>query len=226
MINILLNLYNFHEDWCSKTLKDIIKEDHNVLVIPFSFHDEWMKNDEQWQGAYNKSHGKYYKDIVVPFLHYGIKEENIEWMNYFNDTKESVKFKIDNSDIIFFTGGLPDKMMDRLSEFEIIEAIENYKGIIMGSSAGAMIQVYDYHIAPDKDYEVFSYNKGLKMITNFDIEVHYREDEVQKDSIKKVLEEKTTKVYAIKDNGGIIVKDDKITKMGDVILFENIDDIN
>ncbi|EPZ54469.1 peptidase S51 family protein [[Clostridium] sordellii ATCC 9714] len=65
-------------------------------------------------------------------------------------------------------------MMDRLKEFKIIEDIENYKGIVMGSSAGAMVQVAQYHITPDKDYDTFSYNEGLNMITDFDIEVHYK----------------------------------------------------
>ncbi|CEN93616.1 MAG: Type 1 glutamine amidotransferase-like domain-containing protein [Paeniclostridium sp.] len=220
MINILLNLYNFHEKWCFETLKDILKEEYSVLVIPFSFNDDWMKNDNEWQTAYNPITGKYYKDIVIPFLSYGIKAENINWINYFNDTKDSSKYKINNSDIIFFTGGLPDQMMDRLKEFKIIEDIENYKGIVMGSSAGAMVQVAQYHITPDKDYDSFSYNEGLNMITDFDIEVHYKETSIQKESIKKVLKEKSRRIYAMKDKGGIIINGEKITILGDVTLFD------
>lgn len=222
MINILLNLYNFHEDWCFEALKEILKKEHKVLVIPFSFHDDWMKNDNEWQTAYNPHIGKYYKDIIIPFLSYGIKEENINWINYFTDTTESSKSKMDNSDIIFFTGGLPDKMMDRLKKFKIIGHLENYKGIIMGSSAGAMVQIAQYHITPDKDYDSFSYNEALKMITNFDIEVHYKETTIQKESIRKVLKEKSKRVYAMKDKGGIIINGDKINILGDVTLFDNI----
>lgn len=221
MINILLNLYNFHEEWCFETLKEILKKEHKVLVIPFSFNDDWMKNDDEWQIAYNPHTGKYYKDIIIPFLSYGIKEENINWINYFTDNKESSKSKIDNSDIVFFTGGLPDQMMDRLKKFKIIEYLENYKGIVMGSSAGAMVQVSQYHITPDKDYESFSYNEGLKMITDFDIEVHYKETTIQKEFIRKVLKEKSKRVYAMKDEGGIIINGDKITILGDVTLFDN-----
>ena len=34
MINLLLSLYNFDEDWCYYTLKNIIKKDYSVLIIP------------------------------------------------------------------------------------------------------------------------------------------------------------------------------------------------
>ena len=32
MINLLLSLNNFDENWCYSILKDIIKKDYNVLI--------------------------------------------------------------------------------------------------------------------------------------------------------------------------------------------------
>jgi peptidase E len=219
MINILLNLYNFDEEWCFEALKNVIKDNHKVLIIPFSFHDGWIKNDSDWQKAYNSFSGKNYKDIILPFLTYGITEGNINWVNYFKDTKESAKDKVKNSDIIFFTGGLPDKMMCRLEQFDLIKELENYPGIIMGSSAGAMVQIANYHITPDEDYDTFSYNKGLNLINDFDIEVHYEETDLQNNCIKKVLNEKTATVYAIKNTGGLIIDNNVITLLGGVTKF-------
>ncbi len=55
----------------------------------------------------------------------------------------------------------------------------------IGSSAGAMIQIAKYHITPDEDYNTFTYNKGLNLIKDFDIEVHYEGTEVQNKYIKR-----------------------------------------
>lgn len=219
MVNMLFSLYNFHEQWAKNEVKKYMNFNGKVLIIPFSFGEK-ISNDTEWQDDYNKGYGMYYKNVVLPFLSYGIKEENIEWINYFKDTKEEAKEKVKNSDIIFFTGGLPDKMMCRLKEFGLVSEIENFKGIIIGSSAGAMIQTSEYHITPDKDYNTFSYNKGLNLIKNFNIEVHYEETEIQKYSINKVLNEKIDTVYAIKDAGGIIVDNERITLLGDVEIFK------
>ena len=218
MVNILFSLYNFHEKWAKDTIEKYINNNDKVLVIPFSFGKK-ISNDMDWQSAYSKDNGKYYKSIVLPFCSYGITEENIKWINYFKDTKENVKDKVRNSDIIFFTGGLPDKMMRRLKEFDLINEIENFAGIIIGSSAGAMIQIAEYHFTPDEDDDIFSYNKGLNLIKDFDIEVHYKETEIQKNYINKVLNEKTDTVYAIKDTGGIIVDNNEITLLGDTHIF-------
>jgi len=172
-----------------------------------------------WQSAYNKDNGKYYKSVVIPFLSYGVTEENIDWINYFKYTKDSAKDKVRNSDILFFTGGLPDKMMFRLKEFDLTDEIEGFVGIIMGISAGAMIQIAEYHITPDKDYDTFSYNRGLNLIKDFGIEVHYEETEIQINYINKVLNEKKDMMYAIKDTGGIIIDNNEITLLGDTHIF-------
>jgi len=218
MVNILFSLYNFHEKWAKNTMEKYIKCNDKVLVIPFSFGEN-ISNDMEWQSAYSKYKGKYYNTIVLPFLSYGIREENIDWINYFKDTEENAKKKVRNGDIIFFTGGLPDKMMYRLKEFDLINEIESFLGVIIGISAGAMIQIADYHITPDKDYDTFSYNRGLNLIRDFDIEVHYEETDIEKNYINKVLNERADTVYAIKDTGGIIVDNSAITLLGDIHTF-------
>ncbi|MDK2584565.1 Type 1 glutamine amidotransferase-like domain-containing protein [Romboutsia sedimentorum] len=222
MINILLSRYNFDESWCYESLKDIINSNHRVLVFPLSFDDNQISSDEDWQKAYNPNYGKYYNEVVSPFASYGIRECNISWINYFLNEKENIRERIEKSDILFFTGGLPDKTIDRLEELGLIKYIETFKGIIIGASAGAMIQTKEYHISPDKDYSTFSYNKGLDIIKNFNIEVHYNETDIQKSSINRVLDEKKRIVYAIKDTGAIIINNNHIELLGDVIEFNKV----
>lgn len=223
MVSMLFSLYNFHEDWAINSVSKYISFSDKVLIIPFSFGDK-ISSDNEWQNAYSKDNGKYYESIVTPFLNYGIREENIDWVNYFKDTKENAKAKIRNSSILFFTGGLPDKTMLRLMEFDLINDIERFTGVVIGISAGAMIQIGEYHITPNEDYNRFTYNVGLNLIKDFDIEVHYEGTEIQNKYINKVLNEKRDRVYAITNTGGLIFHDNKITLLGDAKNFsrENI----
>ncbi len=218
MINMLFSLYNYHESWAVDTVAKYIDSNDKVLIIPFSFGEE-IGNDRDWHNAYSEDNGKYYKGVIEPFLYYGIKKENIDWINYFKDTRENAKVKVKNSSVIFFTGGLPDKMMSRLTELDLINDIENFTGTIIGSSAGAMIQIAEYHITPDEDYNTFTYNTGLNIIKEFDIEVHYEGTEVQNTYIKKVLMEKKDKIYAITNDSGIIVDNGKVILLGDTQTF-------
>ncbi len=214
MINILLSLYNFNENWCFDILKDLIKPYYKVLIIPFSYHEKWLKDEYDWEHAFNSRDGTHYEDIISPFLSYGIIEENINWINQFEDSIDTMKNKIKESDIVFFTGGYPDKMMNRLKQFDLLEELEYYKGIMIGSSAGAMIQISEYHITKDKDYDKFSYNKGLDIIKDFDIEVHYDDYEIQNISIKRCLKEKKKIIYSIPNDGGLLVINNNVFLLG------------
>lgn len=221
MINILLSKYNFNEKWCYEKLKDIIMPNHKVLIMALSFDDNKIKNNEDWQDVYNERYGKYYNDVVNPFIDYGIKEEDIKWVNYFIDKEEEIKECILQSNILFFTGGLPDKMMEKIEELEISDYIKEFEGIVMGASAGAMMQIDEYHISPDnKDYYEFTYNKGLGLIKDFGIEVHYKGSEIEKNYINKAVREQNRVIYAIENTGGIILDSNTLELLGEVCKFE------
>ena len=179
MVNLLLSLNNFDENWCYSILKNIIKDNHNVLIIPFSYDDNWLKDKNDWNRAFSSEYGTHYKDIVSPFLSYGINENNIKWINQFVDSIDLMKLKIRNSDILFFTGGYPDKMMAKFQKYDLVHELENFNGIMIGTSAGAMVQIREYHITKDSDYERYSYYIGLNIIKDFDIEVHFENTELQ-----------------------------------------------
>lgn len=90
---------------------------------------------------------------------------------------------------------------------------------MIGSSAGAMIQIAEYHITPDEDYDKFKYSRGLNIIKDFGIEVHYEARDIQKQSIEKLLNEKKDLVYAITNNGGLIFDNGKTILLGEVESF-------
>lgn len=217
MVNILLEGYDIDAPWLYDELKNYIQPTHRVAIIAFSFRDSRVKSLDDWNNLYSKDNGIFYDGIVGSFAAYGISEYNISFVNYFTDTKESAKRKIENADIIYFLGGLPDRMMDRIKEFDLRDSLMNHKGIIMGYSAGAVIQLAEYHLSPDDDYPEFRYYEGLSYLNNFYLEVHYENTSIQNAAIQKVIEERKKTVYATVCMKGAILVDNGIIKLlGDV----------
>lgn len=218
MINILLEGYDIDAPWLYDELKNYIQPNHTVAVVAFSFRDD-LKTVLDWDVLYSKN-GKYYGGITGGFAAYGIPEENITFVNYFTDTRESAARKVENADIVYFPGGLPDRMMDRIMEFGLYDILMRHDGMIMGYSAGAVIQLAEYHLSPDDDYPAFGYYKGLPYLDDFYLEVHYENTDVQNAAIRRLLSERGKTVYATAFGAGAIVADHGNVKLlGDVRIF-------
>jgi len=222
VVNILLEGYKISDPWIHDELKNYVKPTHKVVVIAFSFRDNLVKNLADWNSLYSKSNGKFYDGIVGSLTDYGVSEDNICFINYFEDTKETAAQKIVDSDIIYFPGGLPDRMMERIKEFDLYEVLSRYNGIVMGHSAGALIQLTEYHLSPDRDYPEFKYYEGLPYLHDFYLEVHYENTDSQNEAITRVLSERGETVYATAFMAGAIIVDNgNIKLLGDVKTFEN-----
>ena len=177
------------------------------------------KNESDWNKQYAPGQGIWYRSNQDVFYKYGIGKEQIVWVNYFKDSMDEMKEKILNSSILMLTGGAPDLMMKRIKEKKLKKLIKNYKGIMIGYSAGAMIQLDSYHISPDEDYPEFLYQTGLDCLSGFAIEPHFRRSKVQLQSIEKVKSEKQIPVYGIYEEGGMII-DSSIKCFGKIEKFE------
>ncbi len=218
MVNILFdcpNIQDFYND-----LKDYFSADTRVCMIAFSFYDNYVNDESSWDKVYGRG-GNGYVETIESFEPFGVKEENIVFVNYFTDTKESVAEKIRNADVLYFTGGLPDRMMDRIKEFDLCELIMNHKGIIMGYSAGAVIQLSEYHLYPDCDYSDYGYYEGLPFFDDFYVEVHYEYKPEQDESIRRVLAERGKTVYVTHTaKGGIVVDNGELRIIGKVDIYD------
>ena len=214
MVNVLLNYYNFDEQWAYEGLKELLTN-KRVAIIPLSFRDSQAWDDKSWQALFGKN-GEKYQTIVNPFFAYGIDESDIAWINYFVDTTQTALEKIKNADVLFFTGGLPEKTTQRLKEMGLTDAVTNFDGVVMGASAGAMFQLDSYHITPDDDYPTFFFDQGIGLISGFDLEVHFENTQIQQECTQKAKQKHGLPVYAMWHQGGLVVKGNQITTLGKV----------
>ena len=111
-------------------------------------------------------------------------------------------------------------MYDRLVEFDLIETIKEHKGVVIGCSAGAMVQLSEYHITPDDDYAEFSYYSGIGLLNGLDIEVHFEETAEQIECAGKALKEKNKPIYLMYHNGAVIVDNSAVRTVGQVKVLE------
>ncbi len=218
MTNILMSRGILHHPIIVSDAKKYIKETDKVLMVAFSFFENQFKDEKTYDQFYSPG-GEYYIKMVEAFLPYGIKEDQIEWLHYYKDTKESAIQKIEKADIIYFPGGSPILMMQRINEFKIKEALESPNKVFIGSSAGAMIQFDNYHVSPDKEHPKFSYEEGLNLISGISIEVHYRRRKKQKSALRKVNRAYRHPIIAIPDEGAVIIDEHEVKLLGNAFLM-------
>jgi hypothetical protein len=218
MVNILFDCPNI--DGFKDELSQYFSAEDRVSVVAFSFYDDYVYDDKSWQLVYGKDVGNGYFEVVDAFEKFGVPKENISFINYFTDTKESARQKIENADVVYFTGGLPDRMMDRIIDFELVDVLKKFDGVVVGYSAGAVIQLNEYHLYPDGDYDDFGYYDGLGYLDGFYLEVHYEYKPEQDESIRRALTERSLPVYVTHTRlGGLVVEGGKIKTIGKVDLY-------
>ncbi len=217
MVNVLMSRGILGSDMLFEELKDVIKKEHVVSILLYSFFDDQFLTKEAYHLFYQQG-SEYYEKMIGSFSPYGIQESSIQWIYYDTPTEEAIQM-IKKSDILYFPGGAPDQMMERFKDKNLIQAIEEHQKIYIGSSAGAMIQFEDYHISADAEYPKFSYEKGLNLLKGFSIEVHYRRRKKQKSGMRKVFRAYRHAIFTIPDDGALVCYDDEIIMLGNADLL-------
>lgn len=109
MVCVMLNRFmEISEKWLFDRLCGIVKADDRVVVIPFAFRDSQVAGNDDWQTLYGRG-GKYISGITESFAPYGILPEQFEIVNYFTDSREAAAEKINNADILYFTGSVREQ---------------------------------------------------------------------------------------------------------------------
>lgn len=209
---ILLSNANYLEDkQCYDKVKEYIKPNSRVACIPFACDLEYLfKNQTDLQ--YN---GKFYNKHFKHFREYGIKDFNVITPL---DNLNLIKWLINTSDVIYFTGGSMDMLMMMLKKYKLLDIIKQLDNkVLIAESAGVLISQDDYIVFKD---ELPFEHKGLGLIDNVNVFVHYN-----KDSHENLFNEfkrfsdcriKQKLLYAVADDGALIVDENKIIKIGSV----------
>jgi len=224
MYSILLSEYVKGMDLVLEKLKKIINPAQKVVIISWAFPTEMDKKtfDEEWFPKGGRRYNKYVKKL----MELGIKEENISILNCY-DKENFANFKniIDDSDILVIAGGNPEMLYSKVvQETELLYNIKHYKGIIIGFSAGADLQLKRYFItAKNNYYKYFAFYDGFGVLDDpFFIDVHSVKNKRYLEKLQKVANDKKRNVYAIFDDGAMIYDrcSNKLELFGNVLKFE------
>ena len=147
MYSILLSIFEEGFPIVNEELKKIIKKDFKVVAIPWSFAVELKtKNTNEF---FNEERRFKY---LEPFKKLGIKDENIIVLDCYNDSKEYMIKSIKESDVLVLTGGNPEMFFNKVKEAGLIDCLQKYDKIVIGSSAGAELQLKKYFITKKNNY--------------------------------------------------------------------------
>lgn len=224
MYNILLSEYKKGMNLVKKRLNKIVNASQKAVIIAWTFPTEIDKKvfDEEWFPKGGRRYNKY----VGSLLKLGIKEENITILNCY-DKENFGNFKkiIDDSDILLITGGNPEMLYSKVTqETEILYNIKHYKGIIIGFSAGADLQLKRYFItAKNNFYKYFAFYDGFGVLNDpFYIDVHSVKNKRYLEKLQKIADDKKKNVYAIFDDGAMIYNRNskKLEVFGNVLKFQ------
>jgi hypothetical protein len=200
-----------------KDFKKYIKKGDRVAVVAFSFREGEISSGEEWDGFYGEN-GVLSTAIEKSFKHYGIHRDDIEYIDYFRDSPSVAKGKIEKADIIYFPGGAAEKIMARVIEFGLYDVIEEHSGVVIGFGAGAQVQLASYHISGGNRNN-FCYSLGFRFAEGFDVELNYERDEAQNHHIRQVVTERGLPVYAIGEEGAVVLDNGIMSVIGDVSCF-------
>ncbi len=206
--------YNLRASYLSRVLKRILKPGMTVAVIAFSFRESAVRSAEDWENFYGEN-SKNYKGITAGLSAYGILPADVSFLNYFTDTKMTAAEKIRNADILYFPGGVPDRMMERIRAFELEPLLRAHEGLFIGYSAGALVQLAQFHLSPDHDYPAFQYCEGLGFLDGFYLEPHYTGSAEQIEAIRRVRAERGKPVYVLPlMKGAVLVENGAVSLLG------------
>lgn len=225
MINILLNAMDFDGSWAYSVLSRYLKPHMKAVILPLSFHEGWLADEEEWRRRYKKGTDDY-ELLVRPFRSYFINDADITWINDHEDDPDTALMKLRDADIIYLAGAYPDWMMGRIEDLDLLEPLRNFDGIIMGSQAGALIQLDQYHMTRDESLE-FGYGDGLGLLSGFDVENQFEASEEHLEAIIRSIEDRGNPVVCCPGQSGLLVRDGNYELLGRAFTADtdNLDDL-
>src|SRR3989344_1039327 len=135
------------------------------------------------------------------------------------------KIDLDNFKGIYIGGGNTFKLLKELKESGFDKKLINFKGVVFGGSAGAIIWGKDISNASwgeikDKNKVKLKDLKGFNKINGYNIRAHYVEKE--KSSVESYVKKTKIPIIALPEDSGIYIKNGKIKAVNKVYYFDDV----
>lgn len=168
----------------------------SVLVFPWarpSFDNTYQKR---------KLVTSYFRSIgasTVDFVEYGEA----------GDLEE----KIRSADLIYLTGGQASILLERAAKMHLEEPLRNFKGVIVGRSAGALALC-------SKCVTTRRYSQKIQLVKGLDLapialKTHYITEDNQ--TLKRFSQK--TPIYAVPKDSALLYQEGKLSTSGNVYFF-------
>ena len=208
-------------------IESILPKNPKVVILPWTFPLEI--DAQRLDNDFFRKGERRYNKYVNELKKIGVKENNIEVLNCYSDSKEKIKKSLRESNILLLPGGNPEMLFDKVvHKAEILYDIKYFKGLIIGESAGTELQLKRYFItAKNNYYKYFAFYDGFGIIDDpFYMDVHSINNKNYLNKLQKVANEKNKDVYAIFDDGVLIYNraSKDVYKFGNVKRFIPIND--
>lgn len=223
MYSVLLSKIEFVFPLIKDRLKNIVNENMKAVVLPWAFPTE-LDYDKLINEYFKEGERKYNK-YINSLLELGLKKENVTILNCYEKNNSGFKQIINNADILLLPGGNPEMFFSKVvHETEILYEIKHFKKIIIGESAGACLHFKRYFItAKNNYYKYFAWYDGFGILNDpFYIDVHSINNRLYLDSLKRIAKEKSKTLYAIYNDGALILnrENGKIELYGNVGVYK------
>jgi peptidase E len=176
------------------------------------FH--WTSDAIDREGEYRALVTEYFMDLGVQTVQFAEP-----W-----DTYGALVKKARSSQLIYLPGGNPQLLADRMLVSRGDEVLEEFEGIIVGNSAGALALCRKYAaVVGQGGAQATRFFKGFGWL-DFAISVHYMsmngDSGISPDSELLELSEKSaTKIFAILDDSAMVYENGKMEYIGYVFQF-------
>jgi dipeptidase E len=156
----------------------------------------------------------YAKDKIIFDYFRSLGASTINTVSY-SSTNVEIKEKIAQSDLVYLTGGVPSVLIERLKKLGVDDLLRDFKGVIVGRSAGALALCRKCVITYRSTSEVKIID-GLGLV-DLTLKAHYK---LGWDIELKELS-KTQDIFAVPKDSAIIYDNGKLSTINNVYLFHN-----
>jgi dipeptidase E len=135
-------------------------------------------------------------------------------INY-SSTSNEIKEKMTKSDLVYLTGGVPSVLVERLKKSNMSSLLENFEGVIVGRSAGALALC-------SKCVITYRSNCAVKIIdglglVDITLKAHYKLGD--DDKLKELSRDQD--IFAAPQGSALVYDEDKLSAINNVYLFHN-----